>query len=186
MLHATVIFFYIEYCVFARQAGTWDPLLPCYNAYTWTKVSLSNKTQRNYEGIKITTRMRSWGKFWTTRHKETKKPSCHFWRAESKSRGSGEKAGYCACRLHTTPQKGWARHLRHPSGPTPGHTPTLTPYTEPARPPSGSELTRETVICSRSPSCSRGRTKDLPVSCLASDQFLLIKEAKNPGQYHLL
>ena len=32
-------------------------------------------------------------------------------------------------------RKGWAKHLSRPSSPTPGHTPTLTPYKEPARLP---------------------------------------------------
>ena len=47
----------------------------------------------------------------------------------------GAKAGYYACALCTTPPKGWEKHLSHPSGPTPEHTPTLTPYEEQARTP---------------------------------------------------
>ena len=38
----------------ARQAGTWDPLLQCCNARTWTHISSSHKTQRNCMGLKIT------------------------------------------------------------------------------------------------------------------------------------
>ena len=37
-----------------RQAGTWDPLLQCCNARTWTYISSSHKTQRNLRGLKIT------------------------------------------------------------------------------------------------------------------------------------
>ena len=37
--------------------------------------------------------------------------------------------------LHATPAKGRADHLSHPSSPTPGHTPTLTPYKEQVLPP---------------------------------------------------
>ena len=37
--------------------------------------------------------------------------------------------------LHSTPPKGWAKHLSHPSSLTPGHTPTPTPYKEQAPPP---------------------------------------------------
>jgi len=51
----------------------------------------------------------------------------------------GAKAGYCPCPLHTTPLKGWAKHLSHPSSPTPGHTPTLTPHKEPAHSALGSK-----------------------------------------------
>ena len=51
-------------------------------------------------------------------YKETKKPSCYFWRAWSKSRGSGAKAGYCTgpCTQH------------HLSG---GQTTSATPLTQP-------------------------------------------------------
>ena len=49
----------------------------------------------------------------------------------------GAKAGYCACPLYSTPPKGWAKHLSHPSGQTPGHTPTLTPYRNELVPPWG-------------------------------------------------
>ena len=111
-----------------RQAGTWDPLLQCCNACTWTNVSLSNKIQRNHKGLKITACMCSWGKFWTARYKETKKPNCHFWRARGKSRV-----------LHTPPvhntTDGVGKTPKPPSGPTPGHTPTLTPCKEPTCPP---------------------------------------------------
>ena len=55
-----------------------------------------------------------------TTQRKTKKPYCHFWRAETKAR-SWEQP------------EGWADHLTHPSGPTPGHTPILIPYKEPAR-----------------------------------------------------
>lgn len=43
-------------------------------ACTWTQASSSKKIQRKYQykGLKITACLRSWGKFWTTRYKETK------------------------------------------------------------------------------------------------------------------
>ena len=98
----------------------WDRLGPgtlcCSVAMrAWDKHLLSNKIQRNYKGLKITVCIRSWGKFWTTRYKETEKPNCHFPRA-------GAKPGYHPCPLHSTPPKGRANHLSYPSGPTPGHT----------------------------------------------------------------
>ena len=57
-----------------------------------------------------------------TKNNKTKKTTnnCHFWRARSKSRVSGVKAGTCP--LHSTPPKGWANHLSHPSDSTHGHT----------------------------------------------------------------
>ena len=65
--------------------------------------------------------MCSWGKLWTTRYKKTKNPT-------ATSEEPGAKAGYRACPLHSTPPKGRADSLSHPSGLTPGHTPTqLTP-----------------------------------------------------------
>ena len=48
------------------------------------------------------------GQILDKRFRETKEPSCHFWRAHSE-----------------TPPKGWANHRRHPSGLTPGLIPSL-------------------------------------------------------------
>ena len=96
------------------------------------------------------------------RYKETKKPNCHFWRAWSKSRGWGPRAGYCAHPLHTPPPKGWAKHLSHPSGPTPGHTPTLTPYKEQARPSQGANKQGNLLFVLTAHCCSRGPSKALP------------------------
>ena len=105
----------------------WDlgPRTLCCSACTWTNVSSSNKIQRNYKGLKITVCMCSWGRLWTKRYKETKSTT-------ATSEEPGAKAGSYACPLHTTPPKGWADHLSHPSSLTPGPTPTLTPYKEPA------------------------------------------------------
>ena len=52
-----------------RQPGTWDPLL---QSRKWTNVSSSNKTQRNYKGLKITVCVNNWGRLWTTNYKKTK------------------------------------------------------------------------------------------------------------------
>ena len=57
------------------------------------------------------------GKIIGKKIQNSSKPSCHFQRAESKSRVSGAKAEYDTCRLHTAPPKGWADHLGNPSGP---------------------------------------------------------------------
>lgn len=63
---------------YIRQVGTWDLLLQSCNACTWRIVSSSNKIQIKYKGLKITVCLCSWDKFWTKRHKETKKLNFHF------------------------------------------------------------------------------------------------------------
>ena len=103
----------------------WDglgPGTPYCSGCIWMRYFWSNKIQRNYKGLKITARICSWSKLWTKRQKTNKqKPNnCHFWRARSKCRVSGVKAGMCP--LHATPPKGWANRLSHPSDPTHGHT----------------------------------------------------------------
>ena len=131
----------------------WDRLGPrtlgC-SAHTWTNVSLSNRMQRNYKGLKITACVCSWGNLWTTKYKKTKNPT-----ATSKVLGS--KAGYCPWSLHIAPPGGWADHLSHPSSLNHGPTPTLTPFKGPACPLSASEqgnLLRVFIplCCSMSPS----------------------------------
>ena len=101
--------------------------------------------------------MRNWGKFWTNNTKRPKNPAAAFEEPR-------EKAGYCAHPLHTTSPKGWANHLNHPFGLTPGHTPTLTPYKEQAHPPSqGASKQRGDLLCVLTPPCcSRGPSKGLP------------------------
>ena len=56
----------------------------------------------------------------------------------------GAKAGYCSCPLKLTPPEGWAKHLSHPSGPTPGHTPTLIPYKKQTHPSPREQVSKET------------------------------------------
>ena len=96
------------------------------------------------KGLKITARMHSWGQLWTTRYKQTKIPT-------ATSEVSGAKARYCAWSLHTAPPRGWADHLSHASGLTPGSAPTLTPLTAPARPASGSDQGKLLLVFA--PSC---------------------------------
>ena len=72
--------------------------------------------------------MCSWGKFWTTRHKKTKKPNCHFWRSGCKNTVSWAKAGSCPCPLHSTPPKGWANLPKPPLWPDHWTHPTVIPH----------------------------------------------------------
>ena len=112
------------------------------------------------------------------------KPNCHFWRARSKHRVLGTKAGYWTCPLHTTPPKGWAKHLSHPCSPTPGHTPTLTPCKDQASPSQWASEQGNLSFVLTPRCCSRGRNKALPEFLV----WLLVNfywwgKAKNPGRY---
>ena len=112
------------------------------------------------------------------------KPNCHFWRAGSKNRGSEAKAGHCPCPLHTTPPKGWADHLSHTSNPTPGHTPTLTPYKEPARPASGGDQGNLLFVLAP-PLLQQGPNKAWPEFLFwPLINFYWLRKPKNPGWYH--
>ena len=118
---------------------------------------------KNYKGLKITACMRSWGKFWTKDNKKRpKNPTATSEEPGATAGGQEQKQGYCACLLHSA--KGWAKHLSHPSGQTPGLSPTLTPYKEPAPsyPPTPRlrEQAGEPVVLPP-PCCSRGLSKAL-------------------------
>ena len=115
-----------------------------------------------------------------------KKPNCRFWRAGSKNNWvSGAKAGYCSCPPALNTTKGWANHLSHPSGLTPGHSPTLTPNKEWACPTLGSK--QGNLLLVFAPSCSRhrGPHKALPEFLVwPRVNFYWLGKAKNPGRYH--
>ena len=120
--------------------------------------------------------MRSWVKFWTQKiQRDQKKPPA------ATSEELGAKAGYCACPVHSAPPEGREEHLSHPSGRTPGHSATLTPLKEPARPLPGSKQARETVARSHCPALLQGPQQSLArIACLASSQFLSLAEGQEP------
>ena len=97
------------------------------------------------------------------------------------SEGPGAKAGYCACPLHRVPPKGWAKHLSHPTGQTPGHTPPI-PKKEQTHPTLGIPSTGTCHLFSRPRAAAGAPTKQnlAWISCLASDQFLLTGEGQEP------
>ena len=75
----------------------------------------------------------------------------------------------------SAPSKRWANHLSYPFVPTPGHTPTLTPYKEPAHSALGSK--RGNQLLFSIPLLQQGPQKSLAgISYLASDQFLSVGE----------
>ena len=96
----------------------WDRLGPgslYWSARTWTNSSLSNRTQRNYKGLKITWWMHSWGQFWLIQKDQN--PT-----VISEVRGA-----------HSTTM--WAgRPPKPPFQPDPLVHPTLTSFKGPARP----------------------------------------------------
>ena len=54
IIHSILIKTPMRVVYYWDRPGTWDPLLQCCNACTWTHLS-SNKIQRNYMGLKIIT-----------------------------------------------------------------------------------------------------------------------------------
>ena len=129
----------------------------------------SNKMQRNYMGLKITACMCSWDKFQAKDTNKPKKPIATFEEPGAKNQVLGAKAGYCSCPLKLTPPEGWAKHLSHPSGPTPGHTPTLIPYKKQTHPSPREQVSKET-------SCLFSL---LPAKVRSPIKFCLAKKKKN-------
>ena len=66
-----------------------------------------------------------------------------------------QKAASCACPLHATPPKGWAKHLSHLPSLTPGHTPILTPCKEKACPSLGASQQGNLLFVLIHPCCSK-------------------------------
>lgn len=89
--------------------------------------------QRNYMQLKITVCMCNWGKFWTKKIQKDKKQTNQTRTTQLPFLRSWEQA--CKRVLCLLPglstTKGWASYASHPSGPTPGHTPSLTPCNAP-------------------------------------------------------
>ena len=97
----------------------WDRLGPgtlCCSACTWTKISSSNKIQRNYKGLKITV-MGSWGKLWTARYKKDQK------NPTAASEEPGAKGGdweqkqdtiQAVCTKPSLPPEPWTHPSPHP------------------------------------------------------------------------
>ena len=137
-----------------RQAGTWDPLLQCC-LHLDTPLLEQQNTKKLY-GAKNNHVHAQLRQILDKRDQE-KYPTATFEEPRA-------KAGYCARPLHTTPPKGWAKHLSHPSGPIPGRTATLTPYKEqaPAPSPQGKASKGACCLFSLPPCCSRGPPKALP------------------------
>ena len=138
-----------DYWIVLMQAGTWNALLQCYNASTWTKVFYSNKLQRKCKGLKITACMHSLDKKWTKRYKKTKKKP-NWISVEKQGVRTGSKS-----RVLCMPP--CTQHHQRSGGNTP--EPSLQPsacthpYCHPVQrtssfPPLGTKLARETDLFS--------------------------------------
>ena len=79
--------------------------------------------------------MQQFGKFCIERYKKTKKPPLPLLKNQEQKLDVGSKSIVLNMPPALNTPKGWAEHPSHPSNLTPGHTPTLTPCTEPAYPP---------------------------------------------------
>ena len=101
-----------------QRLRTWDPLLQCLPP---GKPLLQQQNTKKLYGTKNNCVHAQLGQILDKKIQKTKKLNCHFWRAASNAGGREQKQGTsnASCTHH---------HLSHPSGPTPGHTPTLTPY----------------------------------------------------------
>ena len=74
----------------------------------------------------------------------------------AKAGGQEQKQGTVHAPLYKIPPKAWAKHLSS-SGPTPGHTPTLTPYKESAHPaPLGEQASKGTCYLFSLPPVAAG------------------------------
>ena len=83
-----------------------------------------------------------------------------------------QKAVYCACPLHATPPKGWAKQLSHLPSLTPGHTPIRTPCKEQACPSPGASQQGNVLFALIHPCCSRCTNKGFLVWSLINFYWL--------------
>ena len=121
--------------------------------------------------------MGCWGKLWTKRYKKTKNPTATSEEPGAKNSVLRAKAAYYICSLHTALPKGWARHISHPSSPTPGHTPTSPRIRNQLRhtpPPCSSRSEQGNLLLVFAPHCGLGSSgKALPefLVCLLVNFF---------------
>ena len=137
----TFCFFDPYICLYSNTETGWDlgPFAAVL-APGQTSPLLKQKIQRNYEGLKITACMRSWGKFGARRCKKIKKTQLSFLRSKSR-----------VLSMIPAPSttKGVGRSSKSPLQPDPPIPPTLTPFKGPAPFPPR-KPSRATVTCFRS------------------------------------
>ena len=159
-----------------RQAGTWDPLLlQCSSACTWTYLSLSNKIQRNYMGLKIAVCMHGWGKLEQKDTKDKTKNQLPHLKSLEQNAGFWEQKHSTERVLCTQYPKRMGKPPKH-SSKLVLDTPQLSLHIRNKLTLlSRSEQARENVVCSCSSLLQEGLQYSLVwISCLGSSQFLLI------------
>lgn len=102
-----------------RQTRTWEPLLQCL---CLNKLLLKQQKRKKLYGTKNSYMHVQLGQILDKKIPKTKTFNCHLWKDWCKTGVLGRKAGYCT---YPHPSQ---YHQSHPSGPSPGHTPTLTSY----------------------------------------------------------
>ena len=142
-----------------RQAGIWHPSLQCLHLDT--SLLLEHQHTKKLYGTKNNCVHVESGPMLDERYKETKKSQLPLLKSLEQKQGTV----HIPCTQH---------HLREGAAKHPSHTLTLTPHKEQALPPPPRGASEG------NPDALGAPVK--PCLNLASDQFLSINEAKNPGR----
>ena len=148
--------------VILRQAGTWDPWLQCLHL----DIPLLELQNTKLWGLKITTCVQLVQIL--DQKIQTKNPiaTSEEPKQANKQTKNGIRSKIRVLHMppaHTTTKR-WANHLSHPSSPTPGPAPTLTPFKDQAHPLRSKQ---GNLTLSFAPSCC------ISAPCKALPEFLV-------------
>lgn len=132
-----------KYCGFETGWDLAPSTLRCSAFCTCTNVSSSNKRQINYLGLKITVCVHTGASYGQAQKDQNPKfPLLKSW---EQKRGTGSKSRVLSIATAGNTTKGVGKSPKPLSSLSPGSTPTLIPYKEPACLPLGRE--QETPTC---------------------------------------
>ena len=122
------------------QVGNWD--FCCNAAVPAQNTKKLNRTKNNCVRVQL-------GQIMNKKIQQPNKQEAQLLLLESQEQKQGVRERVLHMPLDSTPPKGWAKHLNHPSNPTPGHTPLPSPQVRnsqllPRLPPQ--EQSREPVL----------------------------------------